>query len=70
MRASVAALDADLRSLGGPGLTVVHGKPSIEVPRIARRVVPSGSTSAPTSLRTAGAETRRLRLLSLMMGWI
>ena len=38
MRASVAALDADLRRLGGPGLTVVHGKPSIEVPRIARRV--------------------------------
>jgi deoxyribodipyrimidine photo-lyase len=38
MRASLAALDADLRSLGGPGLTVVQGKPSIEVPRIARHV--------------------------------
>ena len=48
MRASVAALDADLRSLGGPGLTVVHGKPSIEVPRIARRVG-AERVHAPTS---------------------
>ena len=38
MRASLAALDADLRSAGGPGLTVVHGTPSIEVPRITRQV--------------------------------
>src|SRR5215217_4055246 len=38
MQASLAALDADLRSVGGPGLTVVRGKPSIEIPRIARHV--------------------------------
>lgn len=36
LRASLAALDADLRSGGGPGLTVVHGQPAIEVLRIAR----------------------------------
>ena len=65
MRASLAALDADLRSLGSPGLTVVQGKPSIEVPRIARH----WSISAPTSLRMAGAETRRWRLLSPVTGW-
>src|SRR5215213_4639119 len=33
-----ASLDTDLRSLGGPGLTVVHGKPSIQIPRIARQM--------------------------------
>jgi len=38
LRASLAALDADLRSGGGPGLTVVHGEPAIEVLRIAREV--------------------------------
>jgi deoxyribodipyrimidine photo-lyase len=38
MRASLAALDADLRGGGGPGLTVVHGDPAIAVPRIAREV--------------------------------
>ena len=38
LRASLAALDADLRSGGGPGLTVVHGQPAIEVLRIAREV--------------------------------
>jgi deoxyribodipyrimidine photo-lyase len=36
LRASLAALDADLRSGGGPGLTVVHGEPAIKVLRIAR----------------------------------
>jgi deoxyribodipyrimidine photo-lyase len=38
MLASLAALDADLRSGGGPGLTVVQGKPATELPRIAREV--------------------------------
>jgi deoxyribodipyrimidine photo-lyase len=36
LRASLAALDADLRSGGGLGLTVVHGAPANEVLRIAR----------------------------------
>jgi len=38
LRASLAALDADLRSGGGRGLTVVHGEPAIEVLRIAQEV--------------------------------
>ena len=34
--AALAALDTQLREGGGPGISVVHGKPSSAVPRVAR----------------------------------
>jgi deoxyribodipyrimidine photo-lyase len=38
LMAALHALDADLRSAGGPGLSVVRGKPSSAVPRVAKAV--------------------------------
>src|SRR4051812_33000462 len=34
--AALHALDTDLRDAGGPGLSVVRGKPSNAVPKVAR----------------------------------
>ena len=38
LHAALHALDADLRSGGGPGLSVVRGKPENVVPRVAKEV--------------------------------
>ncbi|HEU5483365.1 MAG TPA: deoxyribodipyrimidine photo-lyase [Microlunatus sp.] len=38
MEAALHALDADLRSAGGPGLSVLRGKPQNVVPRVAKEV--------------------------------
>jgi deoxyribodipyrimidine photo-lyase len=65
MRASLAALDADLRRGGGPGLTVVHGRPATEVPRVARKVgaehVHIGADFAPYGRRRDDMVQRALR---------
>ena len=42
MLAALNALDSDLRQAGGPGLSVVRGRPANAVPRVAKA---SGATS-------------------------
>src|SRR5919199_2512917 len=38
LMAALRALDADLRSGGGPGLSVLEGRPAGVLPRVARQV--------------------------------
>ncbi len=38
MHAALTVLDADLREWGGPGLSIVRGKPINVIPRLAREV--------------------------------
>jgi deoxyribodipyrimidine photo-lyase len=42
LMASLRSLDADLRKQGGPGLTVLRGKPATIVPMVARKVGATG----------------------------
>src|SRR5215203_4977074 len=69
LRASLAALDADLRSGGGRGLTVVHGEPAIEVLRIAREVGAEQVHISADFAPTVCAETRPSSGVSLIKGW-
>ena len=60
LMAALHSLDVDLREAGGPGLSVLQGRPATIVPQVARADRgPSRSTSAPTSPRTGGPGTPR-----------
>lgn len=54
--AALSDLDADLRAGGGPGLSVVSGRPEVLLPRVAREI---GATSVHVSADFAPYGTRR-----------